>query len=100
MKYKSDLKVRYGDNIIDEIENMLAKEVANSVNKSILNTIIDMIPPGKKYLYSLIENEKDNEKQVLLLMEKYSILEEDLENLEIVQSKIREYNIDFILKNK
>ena len=31
MKSKSDLKIKYGDNIIDEMENRLAKEISNSL---------------------------------------------------------------------
>ena len=99
MKSKSDLKIKYGDNIIDEMENRLAKEISNSINKNIMNTILNMIPEGKKYLLTLVDENSDKESQVILLMKKYSIIEDDLEFLEIVKSKIREYNIDIILKN-
>lgn len=99
MKSKSDLKIKYGDNIIDEMENRLAKEISNSINKNIMNTILNMIPEGKKYLLTLVDENSDKESQVILLMKKYGIIEDDLEFLEIVKSKIREYNIDIILKN-
>ena len=99
MKSKSDIKIKYGDNIIDEIENRLAKELSNSININIMNTILNMIPEGKKYLLTLVDETSDKETQVILLMKKYSIIEDDLEFLEIIKSKIREYNIDIILKN-
>ena len=99
MKYKSDLTVKYGDNIIDELENKLALEVSNSINKNIINTILNMIPEGKKYLLTLVDEHSDKESQVLLLMDKYGIIEEDFDFIEIIKSKIREYNIDNILKN-
>lgn len=98
MKYKSDLKVKYGVNIIDEIENKLAVEISNSINRSILNDVFNLIPEGKKYLLSLIDINLDKENQLSILMEKYSITEEDLNSIEIVKLKIRDYNINEILK--
>ena len=98
MKSKSDLKLKYGDNIIDEIENKLAKEISDSINKNIVNTIFEMMP-GRVYLLSLVENSDNREGELFILMEKYGIIEDDLYSLEIVKSKIREYNIDLILKN-
>jgi len=95
MKSKSDLKIKYGDNIIDEIENILAKEISNSINKNIL---INMMP-GRVYLLSLVENSDNKEGELFILMEKYGIIEDDLYSLEIVKSKIREYNLDIILNN-
>jgi len=96
MKSKSDLKIKYGDNIIDEIENKLAKEISDSINKDILNSFKK---PSKIYLLSLVENINNKEGELFILMEKYGIIENDLYSLEIVKSKIREYNIDLILKN-
>lgn len=98
MKSKSDLKLKYGDNIIDEIENKLAKKISDSINKNIVNTIFEMMP-GRVYLLSLVENSSNKEGELFILMEKYGIIEDDLYNLEIVKSKIREYNIDLILEN-
>ena len=95
MKSKSDIKIKYGDNIIDEIENILAKEISNSINKNIL---INMMP-GRVYLLSLVENSDNKEGELFILMEKYGIIEDDLYSLEIVKSKIREYNLDIILNN-
>jgi hypothetical protein len=96
MKSKSDLKIKYGDNIIDEIENKLAKEISDNINKDILNSFKK---PSKIYLLSLVENINNKEGELFILMEKYGIIENDLYSLEIVKSKIREYNIDLILKN-
>ena len=74
------------------MENRLANEIANSINKNIMNTILNMIPEGKKYLLTLVDENSDKEAQILLLMEKYGIIKDDLDFLEIVKSKIREYN--------
>jgi hypothetical protein len=82
----------------NKLSAILSEEIAKEIDKEMINGIKEMIiTDNKNYLFNIFKFKDEND--LYFLMKKYNILEDDLLSLQNIKSKIREYNLDIILKN-